>query len=70
MNGGGPFEMLCDCHRAAMFLQAANSTLGLASSLATSSNNSENLLLPLPPPESTERMHDRTTDAVYALFAF
>ena len=48
MNGGGPFEMQSDCHGAAMFLQSSNSTLGLASSLATSSNNSEDLLLPLP----------------------
>ena len=53
-----------------MDLQSSNSTLGLASSLATSSNNSEDLLLPFRPPESLQRTHDRTTDAVYAVFAF
>lgn len=53
-----------------MDLQSSSSTLGLASSLATSSKNSEDLLLLLPPPESPERTHDRTTDAVYAVFAF
>ena len=41
----GPSQMLEDGHGAAMFLQSSNSTLGLASSLATSSNNSEDLLL-------------------------
>ena len=38
-----PFRMLHDCHGAAMDLQSSNSTLGLASSLATSSNNHEDL---------------------------
>ena len=53
-----------------MDLQSSNSTLGLASSLATSSNNSEDLLLHFSPPESPERTHDHTTDALHAVFAF
>ena len=62
--------MLHDCHGAAMDLQSSNSTLGLASSLATSSKNSEDLLLQSSPPESSQGTRDHTTDAVYAVFAF
>ena len=53
-----------------MDLQSSNPTLGLASSLATSSNYSEDLLLRFSPPESLETIHDHATDAEYAVFAF
>ncbi len=70
MHGVVPFDMLQDCHGAAMFLQSSIFTLGLASSLAASSNYSEDLLFSFPPPESIDRTHGHTTAAVYAFFAF
>ena len=67
IHGVGPWD---DCHGAARFLQSSIFTLGLASSLATSSKNFEDLLLSFPPPESFGRTHGNTTDAAYAFFAF